>query len=358
MRPPSRISRNCLKPGAARAEQVVLGHAAVLEGELARVRGAPAHLPHGRGDRVPRRAVGDDDVRDLVVARPRRDRDAGSQVGARIRDEDLGAVHDPLAALELGARPGGAGVRAGARLGEAEGRQPPARGQVGSHSRFCSSEPKRRNGIVPSEVCAATVIATDESMRVSSSIAIAYASVSPPGAPVLLGDRDAHEPQLGQLGDDLVGEAVLAVELLRHRRDPLLGERAHGLAQELVLGREVEVHRYAGEAAGELGEEPDAVAGRARAACSSRRGRARGRRCRRCRGAPTGPRPRTSPGRRRRGSARPAGGPRSSSGRRRPSRCSGGSARAAAGARHGRRSPRPPPRSRRTTRRRSPKSPA
>ena len=43
----------------------------------------------------------------------------------------------------------------------------------GSHSCFCSSLPKRRIGIVPSEVCAATVIATDESMRVSSSIAIA-----------------------------------------------------------------------------------------------------------------------------------------------------------------------------------------
>ena len=43
----------------------------------------------------------------------------------------------------------------------------------GSHSRFCSSVPNRKIGIVPSEVCAATVIATDESIRVSSSIAIA-----------------------------------------------------------------------------------------------------------------------------------------------------------------------------------------
>ena len=43
----------------------------------------------------------------------------------------------------------------------------------GSQRRFCSSSPKRRIGIVPSDVCAATVIATDESMRVSSSIAIA-----------------------------------------------------------------------------------------------------------------------------------------------------------------------------------------
>ena len=53
----------------------------------------------------------------------------------------------------------------------------------GSHSRRCSSVPKRKIGIVPSEVCAATVIATDESTRVSSSIASAYETVSPPAPP-------------------------------------------------------------------------------------------------------------------------------------------------------------------------------
>ena len=53
----------------------------------------------------------------------------------------------------------------------------------GSHSRFCSSVPKRKIGIVPSEVWAATVIATDESIRVSSSIAIAYETVSEPPPP-------------------------------------------------------------------------------------------------------------------------------------------------------------------------------
>ena len=63
-------------------------------------------------------------------------------------------------------------------------------------------------------------------------------------AAVLLWDRDAHEPQFGELRDELVREAVLAVELLRDRRDPLLRERTHGLAQELMLAREVEVHGY------------------------------------------------------------------------------------------------------------------
>ena len=53
----------------------------------------------------------------------------------------------------------------------------------GSHCCFCSSVPKSRIGIVPSEVCAATVIAKDESTRVSSSTAIAYESVSAPAPP-------------------------------------------------------------------------------------------------------------------------------------------------------------------------------
>ena len=43
----------------------------------------------------------------------------------------------------------------------------------GSQRRFCSSLPNRKIGNVPSEWCAATVIATDESTRVSSSMQIA-----------------------------------------------------------------------------------------------------------------------------------------------------------------------------------------
>jgi len=43
---------------------------------------------------------------------------------------------------------------------------------MGSHSERCSLVPQRWIGIVPSEVWAATVIATEESIRASSSIAI------------------------------------------------------------------------------------------------------------------------------------------------------------------------------------------
>ena len=43
----------------------------------------------------------------------------------------------------------------------------------GSQRRFCSSVPNRKIGIEPSEIWAASVIASDESIRVSSSTAIA-----------------------------------------------------------------------------------------------------------------------------------------------------------------------------------------
>ena len=86
------------------------------------------------------------------------------------------------------------------------------------------------------------MIATDESIRASSSIAIAYDERVPAGAAELLGERDPHQPELGHLAHELVREPRLAVELLGDGCDALDGERAHGVAEELVLGREVEVH--------------------------------------------------------------------------------------------------------------------
>ena len=47
------------------------------------------------------------------------------------------------------------------------------RHSAGNHSDFCSSVPQRWIGIVPSEVCAASVMHTEESTRASSSTASA-----------------------------------------------------------------------------------------------------------------------------------------------------------------------------------------
>ena len=55
--------------------------------------------------------------------------------------------------------------------------------------------------------------------------------------------EDHQDPLRPQLRHQLVREAALAVQLLRHGGDPLLRELAHGGADELVLLVEIEVQR-------------------------------------------------------------------------------------------------------------------
>ena len=62
------------------------------------------------------------------------------------------------------------------------------------------------------------------------------------GAAVLLGDREAHEAELAELGDELVREAAGQVELLGDRLDALSRERPNRVANQLLLGSQVEVH--------------------------------------------------------------------------------------------------------------------
>src|SRR5438445_739954 len=61
------------------------------------------------------------------------------------------------------------------------------------------------------------------------------------GAAVLLRDRHPHQPELGEAGDDFIGKARLSVELFGDRCDLLRCERAHRVADQLVLLPEVEV---------------------------------------------------------------------------------------------------------------------
>ena len=126
----------------------------------------------------------------------------------------------------------------------------------GSHSCFCSSVPKRKIGIVPSEVCAATVIATDESIRVSSSIASAYETVSPPAPPYSSGIGSPISPSSPSSATSSYGKARLAVELLGDGRDALARELAHGVADELLLLGEVEVHAPQNPTSGRFASPP------------------------------------------------------------------------------------------------------
>ena len=61
-------------------------------------------------------------------------------------------------------------------------------------------------------------------------------------AAVLLRDREAHEPELGELRDELVRKPSLLVQLGGDRRDPLARERSNRVADQLLLGCGIEVH--------------------------------------------------------------------------------------------------------------------
>ena len=62
------------------------------------------------------------------------------------------------------------------------------------------------------------------------------------GAALVLGDRDAEPAELADPADDLGREAALALVLVDDRRDLGDHEVADRVAQQVVLGGEVEVH--------------------------------------------------------------------------------------------------------------------
>ena len=238
----SRMCRNCLKPCAARAEQALLRHAAVRERQRPRVGRVPAHLAVRLALLVARRAVRDDQVGDLVVAGARGDADDAGDVGARVGDELLGAVDHPVAVVAARAGADVAGVRARLGLGQPERAELAPRGQVGHPllllllgaeqvdrlraERGVRAHRDRHRGVDARELL--------DRDRVGERVAARAA--------VLLGERDPHQPEVAELLHDLVREALLAVERLGDRRDLALGEVADGAADQLMVGREVEVH--------------------------------------------------------------------------------------------------------------------
>ena len=149
-------------------------------------------------------------------------------------------THEP--SRQLGGRPGRAGVRAGVGLGQPEGGEPAAGGEVGEpavlllvraeeEDRHRPERRVRRDRDRDGRVDPRQLLDRD---RVRDGV--------PAGPLVPLGDRDPEQPELCHLAHQLDREAALAVELLRDRRDALAREGADGVADELVLGREVEIH--------------------------------------------------------------------------------------------------------------------
>jgi len=70
----------------------------------------------------------------------------------------------------------------------------------------------------------------------------AVAGVVSSGSTVFLSDRQAHEAEAGHLPEDVEGEGSRPVDLLGLGRNLALGEVPGGIADELLIFRQLEVH--------------------------------------------------------------------------------------------------------------------
>ena len=227
------------------AQQVVHRHAAVLEDELGGLRRADAELrlllAHRETGGVPRY----DERRVAAVAEILVDGcdDDGHVGDAAVRDEDLGAVQDPLVAVEHGRGAQRAHVRPGARLRDrvgaelylialAEALGDPAGDLLGGAGR---RDPRRGER------------AARDRERNAGTAVVQLLGVDAAHDPVGIGAdlRDlvhAMEAPLACGPDDVPRRALVTVVLRRDGPDDLLGEPAAGPLELELFVVEPEIH--------------------------------------------------------------------------------------------------------------------
>ncbi len=75
-------------------------------------------------------------------------------------------------------------------------------------------------------------------------------------APVLLRNGHPHQPELGELGDEVIRKTVLAIELRGDWGNSRLGEVADRVADELLLLGQVEVQAASLSASSQIRRTP------------------------------------------------------------------------------------------------------
>ncbi len=164
--------------------------------------------------------------------------------GAGVGDERLGAVDHPLrlpcALLQAG---GGAhaawDVGAAAGLGQAEGRQPLPRAQVGQPPAALVLGPEPVDG---HRAEGDPGLQRDGHRGVHPGQFLegqAEREVVAAHAAVLFGERQPEQAELAHPRHDVVGELAAFVVAADDRRDDLAGEKRHGVPQVLLLRREL-----------------------------------------------------------------------------------------------------------------------
>ena len=112
----------------------------------------------------------------------------------------------------------------------------------GRKRRFCSSLPARWMCAEHRPWWAASDSATPASTRASSSITIAQSSVPRPEPPYSSRQQAPATPSAPRRAKISRGKLLLLVPLARVRGELGLGEIAHGLAQQLLLLAQLEIH--------------------------------------------------------------------------------------------------------------------
>ncbi len=161
---------------------------------------------------------------------------------AAVGDPLLGAGDRPAVLAGIGTRAQRSGVRAGFGLGEREGSQVLAprewRHETGALLLGAEGEDGERH-------CARVHGHRDSHACVGARELLEHEDVREEvgtGAPVLLRDARAHETELGEPAEELVGKAVLAIPFRGVRLDLGLRELTRERLDLALLGRELELH--------------------------------------------------------------------------------------------------------------------
>ena len=235
------------------AEHVLLGDLALLEDQLAGIRAAHAELVELLGGGESLHALLDQEGGDAAGARRRVGLGVDHQgLGdGAVGDPHLGAGQHVAVAPLLGAGPHRHHVRPGARLRHRERPDMLAGDELGQVSPLLRVRAVAGD-LVDAQVGMRPVRQADRGGGARHLLHChAMGEVAEAEAAVLLLDRDAVEPERPHLGPEVAREGVGAVDLLGPRRDLLLREAAHavadrlgGLAQaEIELTRGVRDHR-------------------------------------------------------------------------------------------------------------------
>ena len=222
----------------------VFRDAAVLEDKLGGGAAADTHLLLLLADAEARVGLLDDEGADALGAEALVGHgDDDEHVGvAAVGDENLAAVEHPVVTVLDGDGLLAGGVGTGVGLGEAEGADPLAAGELGQVFHLLLLGAGLKDG-----GAAEGGVGREDDARGGADAAElldghAVHDVGAAGAAVLGGDGDAHEAYLGHLLDGLHGETLLLVDFGGEGLDFLLCKLANHLQEEFFLFGEAKIH--------------------------------------------------------------------------------------------------------------------